>query len=144
MARGIVTENNVLHMKSSEPCAVSTPLRMKKGYTLGRRRITPEIGLILVLRAGPPVRSRMPFKHHCLSLAGIGEARREECDPGLASRCPCPPQVFWLVYLYGITHPLENTPSTGVFYSLHAFPPSPPILHAYSRLISLFHGSLTV
>jgi hypothetical protein len=30
---------------------------------------------------------RMPYKHHCLSLADIGEARMREFDFCLASRC---------------------------------------------------------
>ena len=30
---------------------------------------------------------RMPHKHHCLSLAGLGEARMREFDSRLASRC---------------------------------------------------------
>ena len=40
---------------------------------------------------------RMPHKHHCLSLTGIGEARMREFDPCLASRCPYPQRVSWLV-----------------------------------------------
>src|SRR5436309_13006957 len=41
---------------------------------------------------------RMPHKHHCLSLAGLGEARMREFDSRLASRCPYPRRVSWLVY----------------------------------------------
>jgi hypothetical protein len=43
---------------------------------------------------------RMPHKHHRLSLAGISEARREEFDPSLASRC--------LVRQSGSTYPMEE------------------------------------
>jgi hypothetical protein len=48
----------------------------------------PEIGWILALRAGPEVGSRMPYKHHRLSLANIGEARKGAFDPAWASHRP--------------------------------------------------------
>jgi len=71
---------------SSNACATGAPLPMKKWYTsLEEDNARGRFDASATSLSNSMI--RMPLKHHCLSLADIGEARMGEFDPRLASPC---------------------------------------------------------
>jgi len=71
---------------NSNSCATGAPLPMKKWYTsLEEDNARDRFDASATSLSNSMI--RMPLKHHCLSLADIGEARMGEFDPRLASPC---------------------------------------------------------
>ncbi len=76
----------VFDFASSNSCATGAPLPMKKWYTsLEEDNARDRFDASATSLSNSMI--RMPLKHHCLSLADIGEARMGEFDPRLASPC---------------------------------------------------------
>jgi len=85
-ARNKLKRSSIKGFTNSNSCATGAPLPMKKWYTsLEEDNARDRFDASATSLSNSMI--RMPLKHHCLSLADIGEARMGEFDPRLASPC---------------------------------------------------------